>query len=259
VSDRAPRLTVITVAFNASATIARAIASVRSQTVAEVEHLLIDGLSRDDTVARARAAGDERLTIVSERDRGIYDAMNKGIARARGELCLFLNADDRLSSPDTLAHLVSAFEAGRTDVAYGDIRFVTAAGTTTRIWRPGAFLRPNLSLGWIPPHPGFTARTALLRELGGFRLDYPIAADYDLMLRVLMATPQRRVTYLPSELVVMQQGGESTASVWQMWRGLRQCAASMRSNRLPLWRVAAALKPARALAQVGSAARAALR
>lgn len=247
-----PRVSIITVAYNASATIGGAVASTTSQRFTDFEHLLIDGASKDDTVARARAAGDARLVVRSERDRGIYDAMNKGLAMARGEFCLYLNADDRFASDEVLGTLVAALDRHRADVAYGDVRIVSAGGVTTRVWRAGRFRGAALSLGWITPHPGFTARTELLRRVGGFRLEYPIAADYDLMLRTLRALGRRKPVYVPRELVVMQQGGASTASLRQMWRGLSQCAASMRENGVPLWPVSALLKPARALCQVGT-------
>jgi glycosyltransferase involved in cell wall biosynthesis len=248
---RAPRVSVITVAFNAGATIADAVRSAAAQRFGDFEHVVVDGLSRDDTVERARAAGDHRLRVVSERDRGIYDAMNKGLSLARGELCIFLNADDRFTNDGALGALVETLDDSSADVAYGDVRIVSAGGLTIRLWRPGSFWRPALSFGWITPHPGFMARTSLLRSLGGFRLEYPIAADYDLMLRVLQTVSSRRLAYLPREIIVMQQGGESTASILQMWKGLRQCAHSMQSNGLPLWQVSALLKPARALCQLG--------
>jgi glycosyltransferase len=243
-------VSVVTVCFNAEATIAASVGSVRAQTFVDYEHLLIDGGSKDNTLGEARRQGDERLVVHSERDRGIYDAMNKGLAKASGLYTLYLNADDRFADAGCLAAIVETLQQRRADALYGDIRFVTASGTSTRLWRPGRYHRALLSLGWIAPHPGFTARTALLRAVGGFNLAFPIAADYDLMLRVLQRTPARNVAYLPRELVVMQQGGESTASPGQMARGLLQCARSMQENAVPLWQLSALLKPARALGQV---------
>jgi len=159
------KVTIITVAFNSASTIGDTLASVASQTHPDIEHLVIDGNSTDATMDIVRRHGARVAKALSEPDRGIYDAMNKGLAMATGDLVGFLNADDVLNGPGAVAALVEAASPGR-DMVYADLVYVRAddLGRVVRHWRSGPFRRAALRLGWMPPHPTFYVRRDVLRS-----------------------------------------------------------------------------------------------
>ena len=202
------RISVVTVCFNSERTIADCAASVLAQRGIDVDYIIIDGGSKDNTLARLAPYRDGVATLVSERDRGIYDAMNKGLARAKGEFVGFLNSDDFFSSPDALAKLACALDDSKADAAFGDIAQINAAGRLLRIYSGDNFKMQKLTRGRYPPHPGFYARTGVLRELGGFNTDLRIAADFDLMIR-FFTRPGMRWVYVPERIVTMRAGGAS--------------------------------------------------
>jgi glycosyltransferase involved in cell wall biosynthesis len=243
-------LSVITVCFNAEETIADTLQSIGDQDCPDFEHVVIDGLSRDRTCELVDSLRTPRTRLISEVDRGLYDAMNKGLRLARGRFTCFLNADDVYASRRTLSHVCACLRRGGVDVAYGDIEFVDPhdSSQVTRRWIAGAYTRRSVELGWHPPHPGFFARTDLLRSLGGFCLDLPIAADYELMLKVLLQ-PGVRGEYLGGPLVRMREGGRSTGGLRSHLIGNWQSFRAMHRNGLRHPAVAASLKPLRKLLQ----------
>lgn len=209
----AVRISVITVAWNAAATIRHTIESFLGQTHRDAELVVVDGASRDGTADVARGYGDARIRVVSEPDRGIYDAMNKGLALFSGDAVGFLNADDAFHDPGVLADIAGAL-AGH-DAVCGHLDFVAdhASRRVVRRWRgtpfaPGAFRR-----GWMPAHPTFYVRRAVAERVGGFDATLKIAADYEFMLRALELAPVR-AAFLDRVLVDMMAGGASTAG----WR-----------------------------------------
>jgi glycosyltransferase len=226
-----PTISVITVCFNSAATIVDTLRSVAAQTHAEVEHIVVDGASSDDTLRLVRTHGAHVATLISEPDLGIYDAMNKGLAAATGEFVGFLNADDLFASPRSLQLLAEALAADDADMAYGDLVYVRAddTGVVVRLWRSGRFGRSRLRFGWMPPHPTFYARRSLLVQHGGFNILLRIAADYDLMLRCLCASGQR-VSYVPEVLVRMRLGGASNRSLKALWRKSREDLGALRHS-----------------------------
>ena len=213
------KITVITVCFNSAAHIGDALTSIDSQRDVSLEHIIVDGASLDDTLAVVARHAAPWRTVVSEADRGIYDAMNKGIARASGDVVGFLNADDLLADSRALHDVAAEFEADPSlDAVYADLQYVAADDTqrTVRDWRSGHFSKKALRRGWMPPHPTFYARRAFLARVGGFNTRYRIAADYDLMLRCLLQ-PDVSARWLPRVVVRMRVGGVSNASVKAMW------------------------------------------
>ena len=226
------KITLITVAYNSAATIADTLASVASQTHAEIEHIVIDGRSTDATIEIVRCHGAHVSTLVSEPDGGIYEAMNKGIALATGELIGFLNADDVLNGSDAVGSVARAAATG-SDVVYADLVYVRNDDLhrVVRHWRSGGFRRSRLRFGWMPPHPTFYVRRALLHEVGGFDTSFRIAADYDFMLRCL-ARPAVKVSYLPQVLVRMRTGGVSNAGLSSMLRKSREDLVALRRHRI---------------------------
>ena len=230
------KVTLITACYNSEATIRTAIESVLSQKGVDVEYIVVDGGSKDGTVniikEYAAKTNDQRLATndftfrwLSERDRGMYDAINKGIAMATGDIIGILNADDVLASDDTLAHIAEKFNhvehAEQVDCVYADIRFVRE-GDSVEALRVAKTVRYCSAAKWKPwmfrfaamvPHPSFYVRRECFDRLGGYSLDYRICADFELELRYLYLA-KLKAAYLPECVVVMRLGGASTAG----WR-----------------------------------------
>jgi glycosyltransferase involved in cell wall biosynthesis len=214
------RLSVITVCRNARDTIGEALSSIHRQSYRPMEHIVVDGASTDGTldVLRARQAGIARL--VSEPDEGLYHAMNKGIALATGDYVGFLNADDIYAHPDALAHIAEALRGGGCDAAYGDLVYVRQSdpGAVVRYWRSGPYAAGRIERGWMPAHPTFFVRTALLRKLGGFDTGYRYQADYELMVRLFLKEGISSA-YVPEVLVRMRVGGHTNRSLRNVYLG----------------------------------------
>jgi glycosyltransferase len=229
------KVTIITVAYNSAATIADTLASIEAQTHVDIEHIVIDGGSRDATMELVRRHGTRVAHIVSEPDGGIYDAMNKGLALATGELVGFLNADDVLDGSHATHRIVKAASTG-SHIVYGDLVYVRAddLGRVVRRWRAGAYRGWRLRFGWMPPHPTFYVHRALLRNVGGFDTGLRIAADYDFMLRCL-ARPGIKVAYVPHVLVRMRAGGVSNATIASMLRKSTEDLRTMRKHAVGGW------------------------
>ena len=216
-------ISIITATYNASSTIADCLASVNAQTV-PVEHLIVDGASTDNTLDIVREITP--LThILSEPDKGIYDAMNKGIRLATGDVIGILNADDFYSSPDVLAKVAEVFTDPEVEACYGDLLYVTGkAGAekggrgetnnfkTVRYWRSGSYTPEKFYWGWMVPHPTFFVRRSVYKRFGTFKLDLGSAADYEIMVRFLVKH-RIKTAYIPEVLVKMRTGGVSNATV----------------------------------------------
>lgn len=214
-----PKFSIITVVFNNETTIVDTVRSVAMQTYPNIEYLVIDGQSTDGTLERLRDSGDTVTLLISEPDKGIYDAMNKGIALASGEFIGFINADDFYSSATVLATVAAAFEKSGADSCFGDLCYVSQADTTrtVRYWRSAAFVPGAFERGWSPPHPTFFVRRSVYQRLGGFDLSFKIAADFELMARYLEAV---RITccYIPEVLVKMRLGGTTNRSLSNIFK-----------------------------------------
>jgi glycosyltransferase len=227
------KLSIITVCYNSAATIRDAVESVLAQQGVELEYIVIDGKSTDDTVDLLQGYGKRITQLVSEPDQGIYDAMNKGVALATGEIVGILNSDDFYANHSVLEAVVAAFADDSVECVYGDLDYVDAEDTdkVVRAWRsgectPGAFRR-----GWHPAHPTFFVRRSVYERVGAFNLDLKIAADYEFMLRVL-ERDQSKAAYVPHVLVKMRTGGASNASIKNILQANLQCWQAWRLNGL---------------------------
>ena len=227
------KLSIVTVCLNSARCIGDTLASVNAQTHAEIEHIVIDGGSTDGTQDLVQQQGQRVSRLVSEPDRGIYDAMNKGLALATGDIVGFLNADDVFASPEAAARIGQAFAPG-IDACYGDVVYVRQdqPGRVIRYWRAGPYRRGLCSTGWAPPHPTLYVRRSLVDRLGGLDASMRIAADYEFALRWLdvEGTPVR---YIPEVLVRMRAGGASNRSIKAVMQGQRELARALRRHGYP--------------------------
>lgn len=207
------KISVVTITYNSAATVADTLKSVAAQSHPDVEHIVVDGLSTDGTTEIVRRHGGRVAQLVSERDRGIYDAMNKGLARATGDLVGFLNADDVYADEQVLADIARA-AGGGADAVYGDLEYVRAddLSCVVRRWRSGEYSPGKLRFGWMPPHPSLYVRRSLVPALGGFDSNLRVAGDYDFSIRYF-GSPSFRSSYLQRVVVRMRTGGASNGSL----------------------------------------------
>lgn len=208
------KISVVTAVFNRRATIADALNSALAQIDANFELVVIDGGSTDGTLDVLHCYGDRLAALVSEPDRGIYHALNKGIQRAGGDVIGFLHSDDLLGGDRVLSRIATAFSDPMVDAVYGDLLYVRKEDPAklVRYWRAGEFTANGLRAGWMPPHPTFYVRREVYDRLGGFNTSYRIAADYDCMLRFL-GRGGVRCRYIPEVLVKMRIGGSSNRNL----------------------------------------------
>lgn len=204
------KVSIITVVYNADDTIENCIKSIRSQTYPDIEHIIIDGGSTDSTTDIISRFKDGISVLVSEKDKGVYDAMNKGINLAKGEIIGFLNADDVYAANDTVSELVAFMRNGLFDAVYGDLAYIDRHDTDSvvRYWRAGKYRQGAFFRGWAPPHPTFFCRRSVYEKYGCFNSNLQIAADFELMLRFI-EKHQIKVGYLPQCIVKMRTGGKA--------------------------------------------------
>lgn len=227
------QISVVTAVFNAASTLEESLRSVSAQTWPGVEHIVIDGGSTDgslDVLARHQAA---IAHLVSEPDNGIYDALNKGIRCATGDIVGFMHADDSYATPEALQRVAAAFENPSVGAVYGDLVYIDKedASRVVRYWRAGEYRRNRLTQGWMPPHPTFYVRREHYERLGGFDTRYRIAGDYEHMLRILWAG-HVKAAYIPEVLVRMRTGGISNRSLFNIVQKSCEDFAALRQNGL---------------------------
>lgn len=227
--NKSPKISVVTISLNSGLTIEDTIKSVGVQNYHNIEYIVIDGLSKDNTLEIVSNYPQIVTKVISEKDVGIYDAMNKGIASATGDVIGFLNADDWYADEKVLSRVAEVFNDITADACYGDLVYFAADNTqqVVRIWRAGDFSRNNMYNGWMPPHPTFFVRRNCYTRNGGYRSDMGSSADYELMLRYILCR-NITVAYVPHTLVCMRTGGISNASFlnrlkahmmdWKAWR-----------------------------------------
>lgn len=244
------KISVITVCYNASRTIGATLDSIKNQDYSEVEHIVIDGHSTDGTVEILKKKSDQISILVSEKDTGIYDAMNKGLRLATGDVVGFLNADDIYADHCVLSDLASAFELQKTDSVYGDLQYVSAdqSEKILRNWKAGSYKRERFKNGWMPPHPTFYARKELFENFGGFNTEFKISADYELMLRFLFKNKASSY-HIPKVLVKMKVGGTSNQSFQNRLLANREDRMAWKVNGLKSLPHTTFMKPLRKISQ----------
>ena len=223
-------ISIITVCYNAEKTIRDAIESVLGQAYPNLDYLIVDGGSNDGTLAIIQQYVG-RLRYVSKRDRGIYDAMNKGIAMATGEVIGTLNADDVYEDAYVLGRVAEVFTDSTVDACFADLVYVRQNDTSrvVRYWKSSDYRGGLFKSGWVPAHPTFFTRKGIYERHGQFNLDYRIAGDFELMFR-LIELNQIRTKYIPRVLVRMRLGGESNKSLANLVRQNREIWTALKGS-----------------------------
>lgn len=238
------KISVITATYNSSQTILDCILSVNSQTYPDIEHIIIDGASKDNTIELINTNSTRVKRIISEPDNGIYDAMNKGISIASGEIIGLLNSDDLYINDSVLGKVMEVFKNSETDCLYADLFYVDKINIEkiirqwkTKEYKPGAFRK-----GWHPAHPSFFLKRKIYQQFGDFDLSFVFAADFELMLRMLEKY-KISSTYLPIPLVKMRLGGKTNESLTNIFHQNLECIRAFKKNDLsvgiayPLYRL----------------------
>lgn len=226
-------LSIVTAVWNRADTVADAMKSLRAQDWPHWEHVVQDGGSTDGTLDVLDRLSDHRTRLESGRDAGLYDAINRGIARTTGEVVGLLHSDDLYAAPDILSSVAAAFEDPAVDAVYGDLLYVSRSDTSrvVRTWRSQPFQPALLRRGWMPPHPTLFLRRRVLDRHGAYDTSYRIAADYDTILRYF-GQPGFRSIHIPKVFVHMRLGGESNGSLRRIIRKSREDYRALRANRV---------------------------
>ena len=229
------KVSILTVTYNSSATITDTIQSVLNQTYKDIDYWIIDGCSTDSTVDIIRKFEEQfegRLHYISEKDNGIYDAMNKGIEKCRGDIIGILNSDDYFTSETVIEQMVNNF-SDDIDAVYGDVHFINdnEPNKCIRYYSSAIFKPGMLRFGFMPAHPTFYARREIFQKYGNYSLDYKIASDYDLMVRVFYKH-KIKSKYIKLDFVTMRVGGVSTKSLRNRWLITKEDVIACRKNGL---------------------------
>lgn len=208
------KISIVTATLNCSQTLSHCLASIHNQKYTNWEHIVIDGLSTDGTIDIINRYSDKIAIFKSERDQGIYDAFNKGMSLATGDVIGFLNADDFYASDRALEKIANAFKDSNVSAVYSDLRVVKKEDSfvTARYWRSNTYKPIYLQLGWMPPHPTLYVRSDLYSKIGGFDFTFNLSADYLSILKIF-SKPDCKTVYIPEALVVQRLGGASNKTL----------------------------------------------
>ena len=228
------KISIITATFQSAGTVRDTLESVLGQSYTNFEHIIVDGASKDATMDIVKSYEDAykgRLKYISEKDSGLYDAMNKGIQMATGDVIGILNSDDKYAHQDVLQEIVNCFEKNNCDGSYGNLIFMDAETMTKpqRIWRSK---EGKLEEGWIPAHPTLYLKKEVYEKVGLFHLSYRIVADYDFMVRMLK-DKNIHLSYIDDDLVYMRVGGISTDGIKGYYRNLKESHKVLVANQIP--------------------------
>ena len=228
-----PKISVITVSYNSQSTILHTVDSVKNQDYKNKEHVIVDGQSTDWTLDILNFCKHNIDVFISEKDEGIYDAMNKGILASSGDIIGILNSDDFYTDNNILSQVVDVFEQSNCDCLYGDLVYVNRGDSSkiVRYWQSGEFNSKNLDKGWMLPHPTFFVKREVYEKYGLYRLDLNSAADYEMTLRLLYHN-NLKVVYLNKILVKMRIGGKSNRTLFNRLKANNEDSLSWSINNL---------------------------
>jgi len=246
------KISIITPVFNSAGTVEGTIKSVLSQTYSNTECVIIDGGSKDGSLEIIEKYKDKISKIVSEKDNGLYDAMNKGVKLASGDIIGILNSDDVYYDNQVLETVAKEMQKSNADVCWGDLLYTKKddLNKMTRVWKSSEYRRGLFKKGWHPPHPTFFVRRSVYEKYGAFRADLKLAADYELMLRFLEKEKVSSI-YIPKILVKMREGGQSNwKNIFKIIKGNWESYRSWQLNGLKVSPFIFILKPLRKLKQL---------
>ncbi|MBD2755340.1 glycosyltransferase family 2 protein [Spirosoma validum] len=244
------KVSIITVVYNGAEFVRDCIESILNQTYPDIEYIVVDGKSTDGTVDIVQSYGKRIAQFVSEPDKGLYDAMNKGIRLATGEVIGLLNADDFYRHNRVIENMVATLKRTDSDAAYGDMIYVdrTNVQKIKRYWRSGWYTENAFLWGWMPGHLSFFAKRSMYEQYGLFRLDLKSAADYELMLRFIHKN-KVKLAYMDEVTIVMRMGGVSNSSVKNRLEANQSDRIAWQLNGLKPYFFTFWLKPLRKISQ----------
>lgn len=230
------KVSIITATYNSQNCIAHCIESVLFQDYNNIEHIIVDGVSKDQTLNIIKSYQNNKrsnIILTSEHDKGIYDALNKGISKATGAIVGFVHSDDMLSTETIISQIVRTFKTFNCDGVYGDLEYVDKHNTdrVIRYWKSRNFTRSLLKRGWMPAHPTLFLKKDVYNTHGVFNLNYTIAADYDFILRVFN-DPNRKFAYLPEVITKMRIGGASNRSIKNIALKTKEDFIALKKNKV---------------------------
>lgn len=244
------KVSIITVCFNSEDTIEDTIQSVLCQEYSDIEYIIVDGKSTDKTISIIETYKPRITKIISEKDEGIYFALNKGIEAAKGEVIGILHADDFYATPKIISRVVHEFSEKITDSIYGDLQYVDRNNTEKifRNWKSGPYQSKRFLQGWMPPHPTFFVKREFYTQFGAFNTMFSISADYELMLRFLYKN-KITASYIPEVLVKMRTGGKSNVTFKNRRKANKEDRLAWKINGLKPGKITVLLKPLSKLRQ----------
>lgn len=244
------KVSIITVTYNSADTIEQTIQSVVGQDYPNIEYIIVDGLSTDNTMAIIKRFENKISTIVSEKDNGLYDALNKGIGLATGDVIGFIHSDDFYTNTSVISKYVQKFIDANVDAVYSDLYYVDKNNPDKiiRIWKSGQYHQNSFLFGWMPPHPTFFVKKNVYDKLGVFNTTFTSAADYELMLRFIYHH-KITIAYLPIFTVKMRVGGKSNITIKNRWLANKEDKKAWLINGLKPYFFTLYLKPLRKITQ----------
>lgn len=227
------KVSIITITYNSAETIEDTIQSVLSQDYKDIEYIIVDGASKDGTLEIIDRYKSSVSKFVSERDKGIYDAMNKGVAMATGDVIGILNSDDFYADAHVISDIVKTIQQANSDGCYADLVYVDRIATNKviRSWKSGEYRHGDFLRGWMPPHPTFFVKRSVYEAHGNYSLQLRSAADYELMLRFIHKH-RIHLSYLPRIITKMRAGGQSNVTLKNRWRANKEDRLAWKMNGL---------------------------
>jgi len=245
------KVSIITITYNSELTLRDTIESVIHQSYSNIEYIIIDGQSTDGTLQIVDSYKNNITTLVSEKDNGLYDALNKGIALATGDIIGIIHSDDFYTDNFVIENIVKTFEQNNADAVYADLYYVDRddANKIFRKWKSGNYKHGQFLNGWMPPHPTFFAKKSCYDKYGSFNLSLVSAADYELMLRFIHKH-KIKLAYLPEFIIKMRVGGKSNISLKNRIRANNEDRKAWKINNLKPHFYSLYLKPLRKIIQL---------